>query len=206
MTRAIHASVVTEFAKDDFNMVSLLFLDFTTPIYITDAGRDVDSGGQTYDTSVHILNISSVSESADLRVGTLRIDLSGAEQTYISLLLNNDYIDIQVKYYKALYDDTWTLIGDALLIFDGNISGFKIVDSGKKSMISIECASHWANFDTINGRRSNDSSQKIHFSTDDGMEFASHTERDIRWGKKNESTSGGGGQGGGTGNLDTALL
>lgn len=185
MARSIDASVITELAKDDFNWVSLLYLGFSSPIYLTDAGRDVDSGGQTYTSSANMLSIGRVQEHADMRVGNLPIELSAADQTYVSLFLSNDYIDVRVQYYKALLDDSWALIGSAVQVFDGRISGFKIDEKGSSSKITIDCASHWANFEAINGRKTNDSSQKIHFSTDEGMAFASHNVRDIRWGRKN---------------------
>ena len=190
MTRSISASVVTELANDDMNMVSLLYMGFASPIYLTDAGRDVDSGGNTYISSPHMLDIGNVQENADIRVGALTFTLSSVEQTYAALFLTNDYIDVRVQYWKALLDDSWSLIGTALQMFDGRISGAKFADTdpasggGGKSKLMVECASHWANFETIAGRRSNDSSQKIYFPTDEGMEFASHSERDIVWGRK----------------------
>ena len=39
------------------------------------------------------------------------------------------------------------------------------------------------NFDDTNGRRTTEASQQRHYSTDRGMQFASTTTKDIRWGR-----------------------
>jgi hypothetical protein len=75
------------------------------------------------------------------------------------------------------------VIGDPILIFDGRISDFGIDDSDDSSIVEIVVSSHWANFDAINGRRTNHNSQQLHFSGDLGFEFASDTIQDIKWGR-----------------------
>lgn len=188
MTRSIHASVVTELAKDDFNLCTLVNFGFSVgspeaPIVLTDADFDVTYGGVTYLTSGHIQTISGVSENYAIRVGTLNIVLSAVEQTYVSLFLSTDHIDLRARYWKALLDDSYAVIGEPILMFDGRISGFKMSESATRSTLTVECASHWANFQTINGRKTNQNSQQIHFPSDLGFEFASHNVKDILWGR-----------------------
>ena len=43
--------------------------------------------------------------------------------------------------------------------------------------------SHWADFEKISGRKTNPTSQQRFFSTDVGMDFASQTVLDIKWGR-----------------------
>ena len=183
MTRAIHADVITELAKDDFTMVSLIELRFSSVIYMCSGGYQITYDGNTYTPSGHVAKISDVSESAKLAVGAVRLELSAAEQTYVAQFLNNDWMDIQIVYYKALLDSSAAIIGTPLMFFDGNITGFSITDRGKTSSMSIKAASHWANFEVVSGRKTNDTSQQALFPGDLGMEYASHTVRDIKWGK-----------------------
>lgn len=182
MTRIIDAAVISELAKDSFTMVSLVSIHFPSVVRITDAGRDIVSGS-TYNSSGHFLNIGDISEDAKLRVGTIRLALSAVDQTYVSLFLNNDWMDVRIIYSKALLDANSAVIGSPLVFFDGNISKFSIKDSGSKSSILIEAASHWANFEVISGRMTNPTSQKALFPTDDGMMYAANVIRDIEWGK-----------------------
>ena len=44
--------------------------------------------------------------------------------------------------------------------------------------------SHWADFDKVNGRKTNPNSQQKFFSTDVGMEFSALTVQDIKWGRE----------------------
>ena len=184
MTRTVHASVITELAKDDFTMVSLLAMHFSTVVRITDAQFDLVYDANTYSSDENLIQIGDVSESSEIRVGSINVTFGGADQTYISMFLNNDYVDVRVQYWKAFLDDSFGIIGDPLLMFDGYIGAPKIDERDGVSKMTIEAASHWANFDMKVGRKTNDNSQQAVFSGDTGMEYASHTIRDIRWGRK----------------------
>jgi len=189
MTRSIHASVITELAKNDVNMVSLLRIGIPTgspetDIFITDAQFPLTFDTNTYESSGHILDIGTVSENSDVKIGSLRITLSAVDQTYSTLFQASNYIDARIRYWKAILEDDYTYVGQPILMFDGNISGMSIVDNGRASKLEIDCASHWANFDVINGRKTNTNSQQAHFSTDLGFEFAAHTVKDIKWGRQ----------------------
>lgn len=185
MTRSIHADVITELAKDDFNYADLIRMDFAGGSqYINSSLYEI-----TYDANAYvptdITRLSAVSEASKLTVGNLTIGIGGADQTYIALFFNNDYVGVRTRWYRAVLDDAMAIIGTPIVMFDGEISGWKGGDSNTKSEMTITCASHWANFDTISGRKTNQNSQQIFFPTDLGMEFASHTTRDIRWGRGN---------------------
>ncbi len=183
MTRHIHDAVLRELGKDRFTLVSLLHIDFATPLTLTDAAFAIDYQGHTYTPSGHVLAINSVSETAVLRVGTLRLELAAVEPTLVGLFLNNDYLDTRLRYYKALLDSRLRVIGEPLLFFDGHIAGLKGRDARDRATLTLEVAGHWANFQTRNGRKTNPTSQRIHFPRDQGLAFAAHTVRDILWGR-----------------------
>lgn len=188
MTREVHADVKAVLATGNFTMVNLVKLDVgagspESPLYITDAQFPVTYDGNIYLSSGHLLKIGDVSENTTMQVGTLRIELSAVEQTFVSLFLSGDRVDDRVLYYKAFLDGTRAIIGDPVLYFDGNISGFKINERGARSSLTLDVASHWANFDTISGRKTNSNSVQIHFPNDLGFEYAAHNVRDILWGR-----------------------
>lgn len=183
MSRTINASTITALASDSLRIATLVQFDFDTVIRITDWNRDVSAMSQTWDSSAHLLGISESVETSELRISSLSIQLSGVEQTYISLFLNNDYHDIRARVWKAVLDSSEAVIGAPILIFDGRISDFGIDDNDDSSIVEIVASSHWANFDAINGRRTNHNSQQLYFSGDLGFEFASDTIQDIKWGR-----------------------
>lgn len=183
MPRTLHANVVAELAKDDFTFCHLLFIDFDTDLYITDNFRDVSYGGDTYTASAHLLEIGSPSESSKLTVGSIDITLSGVDQSYISAFLQSNWINRRVTIQRALLDDSNTVIGTPIPVYDGQISQFGIDESDDDSTIDIAITSHWANFEMKAGRFTNNNSQQYHFAGDLGFEYAPNSVKDLRWGR-----------------------
>lgn len=183
MTRTIDASTVSELSNDALRLAKLVQMDFSTAVRITDYGRDVTALSQTWDASGHFLTMSEAVETTDLRVNALRLQLSGVEQTYVSLFLSNDYIDVRLRVWYAFLDSSDTVVGAPILVFDGRIGEFGIAENEDSVVVEVSAASHWANFDMVNGRKTNHNSQQVAFSGDDGFEYASDTVKEIKWGR-----------------------
>lgn len=183
MSRTIDAATLAELSSDGLRLAKLVQMDFTSVIRLTDYGRDVTALSQTWSASDHFLGISEAVETSELRINSLTIQLAGAEQTYISQFLNNDYHDIRTRVWFAFLDSSDAVIGDPILTFDGRISDFILAESEERVTIEISVASHWANFEATNGRRTNHNSQQLHFAGDDGFEYAADTVDDIKWGR-----------------------
>lgn len=185
MSRTLHADVKAEIATNGFQIVSLIKIEFPSgDLLITDGARDTGYNGDVYIADGGVLKIGAVQESAALRVGTLSLTFSGVDNTtYPALFLTDDYMHAPITYWKAVQHDYHVLIGDPIMYFQGNLSGYKMSEKGKKSTVQVTCASHWANFEAVNGRRTNSNSQKIHFPTDDGFDFASVAVENILWGR-----------------------
>ena len=182
MSRTVNSSTATELAKDAFEMAHLVKIDFDTPVYLTDNAHDLTYDGDDYDAGGHLLQMSNVTESSDVRVGKYSLQISGVDQSYISILLSQSYINRQVLIYRAALNNN-TIIGDPILLYDGRIDGFTIADGDNSSDITISTASHWSDFEKKAGRKTNNNSQQIFFSGDLGFEFASSTVTDLKWGR-----------------------
>jgi len=185
MARGLTTAFKNALATKNIKPAYLVNINFSTPIYFTTTGFDIVYDGNTYTKQGFLLNISNVSESTDITQGTLRISLSGVDQTYIAVVLNNIVTNKQVKVYLALLDTDNSLISDPYLLFDGKIKSFAIEEKDSESVVTLQVASRWADFDRINGRRTTESSQQIHFANDRGFEYASVEMRNIQWGKSN---------------------
>lgn len=182
MSRSVHASVISELAKDAFEMAHLIKIDFATPVYLTDNAYTLSHDGNVYDAGGHLLQIGNVQETSDVRVGKFNIQLSGVNQSYISVLLGQDYINKQVLIYRAALNNN-TIIGDPILLYDGRIDGFTIADGDNSSEITLSTASHWSDFDKKAGRKTNNNSQQMFFAGDLGFEFSSSSVADLKWGR-----------------------
>jgi hypothetical protein len=182
VSRGLSAGAIALLASDTAHIQSLLYFGFSSPIYITDADFDIAYGGNTYSASSDILNIGDVKETSEIRVNTLRIDLSGISQAWIAIALGQDYIDVPVRYYRAILNPDYS-IEDAVEMFSGTISGCNIDESGTKSVVRMECANHWADFQKVKGRLTNNASHQIYYPGDEFFEFASEGLKDLRWGR-----------------------
>jgi hypothetical protein len=183
MSRGIHSDVITELAKDAFNMAHLVSIDFSTTLYLTDFAYDIVYSGNNYNSSAHLLSMTDVNETPDVQVGTFTINLSGVEQSFISILLGENHIDKEVIISRVILNSSGAIIGTPIPLYNGRIDGFSIKDDNKTSQINLSTASHWSDFEKESGRRTNHNSQQIYFAGDKGFEFASSAVKDIKWGR-----------------------
>tara|TARA_B110000503_G_C6976817_1_gene341513 strand:+ start:137 stop:691 length:555 start_codon:yes stop_codon:yes gene_type:complete len=183
MSRTIHADTITALASDSFNLATLVRFDFDSPIYLTDHSRDLTVSSTTYTSSAHLQAIAGVTESSQLKVNNVTIRLSGVEQSYVSIVLGQDYMGARARIWRAVIDESDDVVGSEILVFDGRIVGYALSDTRNSSNVEIELASHWKDFDLVKGRRTNHNSQQIYFSGDLGFEFAAESAKDIKWGR-----------------------
>lgn len=183
--RGASAPVLAEIAADANAPVHLfeLYLPGATT-YATDAFRAVEWGGNTYPALGHFLAFDGIEETADLAVTQVRVQMSGVDQSLISLLLSYDYIDRRLVIRQGFLDASDTLIIDPLAIFDGRCDAPEISedpDTGA-SGITLAASSHWIDFERTPGRHTNHEEQQIWFPGDLGFEYVSQLNRQIKWG------------------------
>jgi len=185
MGRTVNASLITELAKDSFTMVHLVELSISGGLNLTDCAHDVSYGGTTYTASDQLLDIGSPTETQDLRVNTVTLELSTSDpnSSYLSIFLSNNWVNRSAVIKKACIVNG-SVVGAPLTIFDGQISKWQAAEKSGRSAIRVAIASHWADFEKVSGRLTNTSSQQLHFAGDLGFEYAASTVRDIKWGRE----------------------
>jgi hypothetical protein len=183
MARTIHADVITELAKDNFNLCHLVELGFSTTIYLTDFGHDVSWAGDNYLAYDGLLGVASPQETQELRVGNVNVTVSGVDQTFISIFLGQNWINRPAKISRAVLNNSGTVIGSPIVVFSGQVAQYQIGESNNGSDVTIGIASHWADFDKKAGRFTNNNSQQYYFPGDLGFEYAANTVKDLRWGR-----------------------
>ena len=187
MARGLTSAVKTELATGIIEPVLLIEIGFGTPVYLTNASFDITSSvsgsSRTYLANGHLKSITDVSETNKPTKNTLAISLSGVDQTYVSVALNENIINDDVYIYRGFLNSSLSLIADPFLLFFGTIDEFNIKDNTTTASIALTVTSHWGNFSKINGRTTTDNSQQRVFSGDKGMEFSALTVKDIKWGR-----------------------
>ena len=186
MARGLTSAVKTELATGNIEPVLLIELGFATPVYLTNASFDITSSvsgsSRTYSADGHFRGITGVSETATPSKNSLIVSLSGVDQTYISVVLNENIINDNVFIYRGFLDANLALISDPFLLFYGTIDEFKITDSTTRATLNLNVTSHWGNFSKKSGRTTSDNSQKRFFSSDKGMEYSALNLVDVKWG------------------------
>ncbi len=188
MTRSLTTAVKNELATNDIRPIHLITISFGTPVNITDCSfsltSSVSGSSVTYSASDFILGISNHTEETDITKSSVSISLSGADQTFISTVLNENVVNDNVDIFRGFLNDSNGLIADPFLLYRGKIESFEIQEGEKDSTVALSIVSHWADFEKKNGRKTNNTSQQRFFSTDVGMDFASQTVQDIKWGRE----------------------
>ena len=187
MTRSLTSAVKTELATNDIRPVHLITLGFGTPVNITDCSfsltSSVSGSSVTYNASDFILGISNHTEETDITNSSVSLVLSGADQTFISTVLGENVVNDSVDIFRGFLNDSNALISDPFLLYRGKIDSFDISEGDKESTVGLRIVSNWADFEKKNGRKTNNTSQQRFFSGDVGMDFASQTVQDIKWGR-----------------------
>ena len=187
MTRSLTTAVKNELATNDIRHVHLITIGFGTPVNLTDCSfsltSSVSGSSVTYNASDFILGITNHTEETDITKSSVGISLSGADQTFISTVLNENVVNDSVDIFRGFLDDSNALIADPFLLYRGKIDSFDIAETDKESTVGLSIVSNWADFEKKNGRKTNNTSQQRFFSADVGMNFSSQTVQDIKWGR-----------------------
>jgi len=184
MPRTVNATMLAALANDGFTMVHLIYLGVGSGLRVTNHASDITWNSQTWDASPYLLEVGTPSESRDLRVNQLGIQFSGVGQAYQSVFLQNDWMNKPATVRLMVLDSNGVITGAPLVVFDGQISNWQFTESRKSSKVIVSISSHWADFQKTQGRLTNNNSQQFYFDGDVGFEYAAHTVRDIKWGRK----------------------
>ena len=156
MTRTLTTAVKNELLTNEIRPVHLLTIGFSTPVNLTDNSFDITSSisgsSKTYTASPFLVSVPSFTEETDVTKTSLNINLSGADQTFISTCLNENIVNDTVEIFRGLLNSSNGLIADPLLLYPGNIETFQISESQTDSSVTLTVVSHWADFDKKRAR------------------------------------------------------
>lgn len=191
MTRGITDARATELANQQLTIVTMVAIpDIGDGHYSTDAPVDITSSvtgtSKTYESAKGHLAISEIKEGEDISIEQVTLTLSAVPSDLVKLVLDNDYINKQVLIYQAILDDSYSVIGDPILVFDGRAESPSIKENfaNRNAQISLTVTNHWSDFQLGRGRRTNDNDQQTYFSGDRFFQYAKDVEKDIKWGRE----------------------
>lgn len=172
-------------AYHSFHLIDLM-LD--TPVYMTNAYRDIVHDGNSYLRLGHLLSVGRIAENANMTASSVTINLSGVDQSFISAFLGSSVANKVVNIYFGYIDSTGAFYDNSpnsnpLKLYSGYIDTFSISETpDSKSVISLKTANHWSVFNRKAGRRINDEDQQYYYPGDRGLQYAAETVSDLKWG------------------------
>ena len=186
--RSMTAAALTEIAKQNFYVIHLAEIHFSTVQYFTDCGMDIVWNGHTYSDTEGWLSMDTPGETFNLEVSQLSLSLSGTELAELSILLTENFTDVQCLIRRAFIQpgSSPIVISDPVIIWDGRIDSwdFQEEPSSGKSVVTIRTSNHWVDFTRVSGRRTNDADQQTFYSGDLGMQYSDQFSQPIKWPSK----------------------
>ena len=183
MPRGLSSAVKTKLASGKFTMAHLVKLELNTTYKYTDYAVNIVDGSDTYVPNGFLHGIGAIAETATINNGSIDIAVSSATQTILSDVLTNGHLNRSVTIKRTILDTDDTVVTSGTFqIYAGYIEGMSITDRQGDSIINFAVANHWADFQRIEGRRTNDSSQQHFFDGDKAFEFTSQAGKKLYWG------------------------
>jgi len=166
MSRPVHADTLAILPNADMEMFYLFTFEFSTLFRLTDHSHDITynfgAGSETFSSTGRIANYSNSEETLDLSNQTMTVELTGANAADISLALtenfNNKRVVIRRGFFNGSGETTDSdIVADPYIFFDGRVDSYTISDDPEtlESKVSWKIASHWADWEKVNGRKCN---------------------------------------------------
>lgn len=139
-----------------------------------------------------LLNISAITESAELTANGITVALSGVTEPLISKARDEDYQGRELKVLLGIINEDGTVTVDPVVVFSGFMDTMVLNDGGETATIQVTVENRLIEFERTRVRRYTAEDQKIDYPNDKGLEFVAElAEKEIVWGRS-QVTSGGG--------------
>ena len=185
--RGMGAGIEAGLEEDEVRPVYLLEMEFDSgTMRFTDAAMDITYSGDVYERTAGLLSFSGITETGDLLVNQVNMELAGADTSLaMAKVLTDDFLDRPCRIYLALLDASAGVISSPVKIFEGRMDAPSIVEDPEAgtSVVSVRGTPAWVDFGRRPGRHTNDEEQQFYFAGDLGFEFVSQLPKQIKWGR-----------------------
>ena len=116
------------------------------------------AGVNTYTAQGDFLTFGGITEDFDVKVGKLNVGLSGVS-ALVNKFIDPKVVARRVVLYRCFLDlTTGAVVGSPQVLFDGQINNVTINEAPRTCTIAVDCASLFADFERMAGRKTNNDS------------------------------------------------
>lgn len=184
MARVLTASMITAVAQSDVKPVLLIEAQFDSgTLYLATGYGTLTIDGNDYIGTGDLLSISAVRETTELEAVGATLILSGITSELLAIALNENFQDRPILLKLGLFDSSWALISDPLLLFEGRMDTFVLEEAADKCSITVNAEN--VNIDLLHSKilSHTPEDQALFFPGDTGFDFvASLQEKEISLG------------------------
>ena len=182
MPRSLSTDLQTQVSSTATKTAFLVELNLSSTIRLTDWYSNVTYGSNSYEAGGSFLSVDVATETGQLEVTEIGLAFSNITEQVRSLVQDGGFTDKTVDIYIAYFNSDETIVG-AIGFFKGQIRNVAIQENLSNSTLTMNVASHWANWNLTKGRHFTDESQQLFSTGDKGFEFAAQVKEDVRWGR-----------------------
>jgi hypothetical protein len=189
LDRNLSTNTNTEVKKSNLVAAVILYLDFPSIFkYYAGTTNNIILGSSTvmpagiYVGVGGISSVTVVEESSEMKSTKLVAELNGLDETYISLVLGQQYFGRDASFGMAVLDSDYRIIGEPILLFKGYMS-LLTADIDSSTKISVEIESILADWERPRVKRYNSATQNEIDNTDEGFDnVAAIVNKEVTWG------------------------
>lgn len=146
------------------------------------------------------LHFEQIEESTDLKANRVTQVLSGVDQSFISIILQQNYVGRYAKIFRAFFGSDYKILSKPIILFWGYMNGgFEVseqrgedIDSTKTVEIRMELQDRISSLERVKGIQTNPESHNQYFPDDGFFDLvAEHVDKTVSWGKYDKPDSGG---------------
>lgn len=177
---------------DDVRIWSLAREPLTVPtgeLVGTESGLEAYyplNDGPTYEPLGGFLTFEDLEDTAVLQARQIKLSMSGVDQQWIQDVLTKDYLDREIEIVRAYLDADGRLRPYPIHFFAGLMDKPEIEDSmsAGTSVVSVTATDEWAQWQTPNGRKTNNEEQQVYFPGDTFFRYVPDIGGPTQWGRQ----------------------
>lgn len=168
----------------------------TDDILLWSGTDDITINSETYTGAGSLLTISGVEEGREIKSTGISIALSAMDDTVLSYALNENYQNRPITVLLGFLMGGSNEVAGVMTLFKGRMINITVTDDPNGSRVNVDAENRLLDLERPSNYRYTAESQQFLHSGDTGFNRIQQLQdKQITWGQKNDTVTGGGGGG-----------